>query len=111
MKSGATSSQALRRARIAANSEKYSLTDCIYLTLLGPTPLEGNIEGNRRAVGIRRLWVHAHLIEYQQPRTERKALLQIMSHHEHGHFVHVPQLEDERVHIRSNARIQRAKGF
>src|SRR6266851_2420789 len=74
-------------------------------------PLKRNIEGDRRTKRIRCLRVYTYFIEYQKSSAERKALLQIMSHHEHGHLVHIPQLENERVHIRSNALVQRAKRF
>src|SRR5690606_29734440 len=54
--------------------------------------------GDGCAVGFRRLRVPAQLVEHQDTGGELEALLQVMSHHEDGHPLLLPELEDDVVH-------------
>jgi hypothetical protein len=51
----------------------------------------------------------AHFVEHEEPRSQLEALLHIVRDHEDGHLVRRPQLDDQAMHVRRDAWIQRAE--
>jgi len=69
----------------------------------------------RRAIGPGHddvlLLLERSRVEGQQPRSQPETLLDVVRDHEDGHAVVAPQPQDQLVHVRGDARVQRTEGL